>query len=45
MTADGLRKRFRKAKRAAGIEFQFRGLRTKAATVRGDPGSAQKLLG
>lgn len=45
MTADALRKRFRKAKRAAGVEFQFRDLRAKAASDRGELGSAQKLLG
>lgn len=40
-----LRSRFDKARRAAGVEFQFRDLRAKAATDTGDLAHSQKLLG
>lgn len=41
----GLRSRFDKARRAAGVEFQFRDIRAKAATDTGDLAHSQKLLG
>lgn len=41
----GLRSRFDKARRAAGVEFQFRDIRAKAATDTGDLAHAQQLLG
>lgn len=41
----GLRSRFDKAGRAAGMEFQFRDIRAKAATDTGDLAHSQKLLG
>ena len=40
-----LRNRFDEARKAAGVNFQFRGIRAKAATDTGDLGHAQKLLG
>jgi len=45
VTADALRKKFRRAKNAAGVEFQFRDLRAKAATDVESLERAQKLLG
>lgn len=39
-----LRSRFDKARRAAGVSFQFRDLRAKAATDTGDLAHSQKLL-
>jgi integrase len=45
VTGDALRKRFRKAKDAAGMEFQFRDLRAKAASDVESLERAQKLLG
>lgn len=39
-----LRSRFDKARRAAGVTFQFRDLRAKAATDTGDLAHSQKLL-
>lgn len=45
VNGNALRKRFRKAKDAAGIDFQFRDIRAKAATDVEDLGRAQKLLG
>lgn len=41
----GLRSRFDKARRLAGVEFQFRDIRAKAATDTGDLAHSQKLLG
>ncbi len=40
-----MRSRFEKARKAAGVHFQFRDLRAKAATDTGDLGQAQRLLG
>lgn len=40
-----LRSRFDKARTAAGVSFQFRDLRAKAATDTGDLAHSQKLLG
>lgn len=40
-----LRSRFDKARRSAGVEFQFRDIRAKAATDTGDLAHSQKLLG
>lgn len=40
-----LRSRFDKARRVAGVEFQFRDIRAKAATDTGDLAHSQKLLG
>lgn len=40
-----LRSRFDKARELAGVSFQFRDIRAKAATDTGDLGHAQKLLG
>ena len=40
-----LRSRFDKARRAAGVDFQFRDIRAKAATDTGDLAHSQKLLG
>lgn len=45
LTEDALRKRFSKARKAANVDFQYRDLRAKAATDRGDLAKAQKLLG
>ncbi|WP_310390094.1 hypothetical protein [Roseateles sp.] len=39
------RSRFDEAKKAAGVSFQFRDLRAKAATDTGDLAHSQKLLG
>lgn len=39
-----LRSRFDKARKAAGVSFQFRDLRAKAATDTGDLAHSQKLL-
>lgn len=41
----GLRSRFDKARRAAGVDFQFRDIRAKSATDTGDLAHSQKLLG
>ena len=41
----GLRSRFDKARKLAGVEFQFRDIRAKAATDTGDLAHSQKLLG
>ncbi|MFO1225781.1 tyrosine-type recombinase/integrase [Roseateles sp.] len=41
----GLRSRFDKARRLAGVQFQFRDIRAKAATDTGDLAHSQKLLG
>jgi len=41
----GMRSRFDKARRLAGVEFQFRDIRAKAATDTGDLAHSQKLLG
>lgn len=40
-----LRSRFDKARKAAGVTFQFRDIRAKAATDTGDLAHSQKLLG
>ena len=40
-----MRSRFDKARKAAGVDFQFRDLRAKAATDTGDLAHSQKLLG
>lgn len=40
-----MRSRFDKAREAAGVHFQFRDLRAKAATDTGDLALAQRLLG
>lgn len=40
-----LRSRFDKAREVAGVDFQFRDLRAKAATDTGDLAHAQRLLG
>lgn len=40
-----LRSRFDKARKAAGVSFQFRDIRAKAATDTGDLAHAQQLLG
>jgi integrase len=40
-----LRSRFDKARKAAGVAFQFRDIRAKAATDTGDLAHSQKLLG
>lgn len=42
---DGLRSRFDKARRLAGVSLQFRDLRAKAATDTGDLAHSQALLG
>lgn len=41
----GLRSRFDKARKLAGVDFQFRDIRAKAATDTGDLAHSQKLLG
>lgn len=41
----GLRSRFDKARKLAGVEFQFRDIRAKAATDTGGLAHSQKLLG
>jgi integrase len=40
-----MRSRFDKARERAGVEFQFRGIRAKAAADTGDLAHSQKLLG
>ena len=40
-----MRSRFDRARKAAGVSFQFRDLRAKAATDTGDLAHSQKLLG
>lgn len=45
LTYFALRSRFDKAREKAGVNFQFRDLRAKAATDTDDLGLAQKLLG
>lgn len=45
LSYDALWNRFAKAREAAGVNFQFRDLRAKAATDTGDLAAAQKLLG
>ncbi|WP_298234893.1 tyrosine-type recombinase/integrase [uncultured Azohydromonas sp.] len=45
LSATTLRSRFDKARRLAGVSFQFRDLRAKAATDTGDLAHSQKLLG
>ncbi|MBA2965410.1 tyrosine-type recombinase/integrase [Ramlibacter sp. MAH-25] len=44
LTQGSLRSRFDKARQAAGVSFQFRDLRAKAATDTGDLAHSQKLL-
>ena len=44
LTLTVLRNRFEKAKKLAGVEFQFRDIRAKAATDTGDLAHSQKLL-
>ncbi len=44
LTASALRGRFDKARKAAGVSFQFRDLRAKTATDTGDLAHSQKLL-
>ena len=41
----GMRGRFDKARKAAGVNFQFRDIRAKTASDTGDLGHAQRLLG
>jgi integrase len=45
LSMSALRSRFGKAKKLAGVDFQFRDIRAKAATDCGDLARAQKLLG
>lgn len=45
LTALALRSRFDKARKAAGISFQFRDIRAKTASDTGDLGHSQRLLG
>lgn len=45
LTQDAMRSRFDKARETAGVSFQFRDLRAKAASDTGDLGHSQKLLG
>lgn len=45
LTMLALRGRFAKARKAAGIRFQFRDIRAKTASDTGDLGHSQKLLG
>jgi integrase len=45
LTALALRSRFDKARRAAGVRFQFRDIRAKTASDTGDLGHSQRLLG
>lgn len=45
LRSDGLRSRFTKARQAAGVSFQFRDIRAKAATDAGDLAHSQVLLG
>lgn len=45
LSSSGLRGRFEKAKKAAGVvNFQFKDIRAKAATDTGDLAHSQKLL-
>ena len=44
LTYFALRSRFDKARKLAGVSFQFRGIRAKAATDTGDLAHSQKLL-
>lgn len=44
LTRDALRSRFDKARELAGVDFQFRDIRAKAATDTGDLAHSQKLL-
>lgn len=44
LTLTVLRNRFEKAKKLAGVEFQFLDIRAKAATDTGDLAHSQKLL-
>lgn len=44
LTQDALRSRFDKARELAGVSFQFRDIRAKAATDTGDLAHSQKLL-
>jgi integrase len=44
LTKDALRSRFDKARKLAGVSFQFRDIRAKAATDTGDLAHSQKLL-
>lgn len=45
MTQFALRSRFDKARTLAGVSFQFRDIRAKAATDTGDLAHSQTLLG
>ena len=45
LTASALRARFDKARKAAGVSFQFRDIRAKTASDTGDLGHSQRLLG
>lgn len=45
LTALALRGRFDKARKAAGVAFQFRDIRAKTASDTGDLGHSQRLLG
>lgn len=45
LSMSALRSRFGKARKLAGVDFQFRDIRAKAATDCGDLALAQKLLG
>lgn len=45
LTQDAMRSRFDKARKIAGVSFQFRDLRAKAASDTGDLSHSQKLLG
>ncbi len=45
LTALALRSRFDKARKAAGVTFQFRDIRAKTASDTGDLSHSQRLLG
>ena len=45
LSKDAMRSRFAKARTAAGVDFQFRDIRAKAATDTGDLAHSQALLG
>ncbi len=45
LTALALRSRFDKARRAAGVSFQFRDIRAETASDTGDLGHSRRLLG
>jgi len=45
LDAFAMRSRFDKARKRAGVDFQFRDIRAKAATDTGDLAHSQKLLG